>query len=870
MRLSSTLFVATVAAATVFVGSWAVSTTAKRPHRGMSPARVDYFADRLTYPTGRLDPRWYVDAAREARAIATRLPEGVYRGQAKVGGEVGLGSEEFTPLGPLPLNAGSIAASGRANVVVVDPVTPNVAYFGSDGGGVWKTTNCCSESTTWEVKTDFPEVSSIAIGDITIDPTNHNVVYAGTGDLRFGSFSFGSAGLLKSTDQGETWVVLGEEQFGASLTPQIGNFPQYQAIGKVVVDPNEGDKIVVGTKTGLFFSYDAGVNWTGPCFTNSFSTQRQDMTGLVLVDEGATTRILAAVGTRGNPTPVQPDLVNNGANGVYRTTMPASGCPAAWDILNNGMPGGTGSPSTTFGRIELAVAPSNPLVVYAMVSNSSTSTVLGVWRSDDLGTSWVPRATSATVSSSGCANAAGGGGQMWYDAGLTVHPTNPEIVYLSGVDLYRSTNGGSNFADLTCGYSGGNVHVDHHARAFVAGDPDRLLLGSDGGIWYSANATAASPTFVPLNSTINTIEFYSGDITADFANAPTKGAAGGAQDNGSNTATWSGAPGPTSWNTRLGGDGIYSRIEPVRGLRWYHSSQNGNLRVSQSGPTGSTVNATAPGTWGGDILSFVMPVEIYRYGVLDAVGSGCTTAEGCTRVLAGTQRVWESIVGGVPTSSWYPTSATPLTKSGSPLGARAFINQLAHAVSDPSVVIVGTNDGNVQMGFGLGTGVANAASWVNLTAANAVLPNRPILDVATDPLNPLVGYAAIGGFNQNTPTTPGHLYRVTCTPQCASFTWEDKTGNLPNIPAASVVANPLNPAQVFVGTDWGLYFTNDITAAAPVWSRHEGLPHVMVWDMAIDRGFTTLAVFTRSRGAWVWPLPTGPMLNDFVFANGFE
>ena len=95
------------------------------------------------------------------------------------------------------------------------------------------------------------------------------MVYAGTGDLRFGSFSFGAAGVLKSTDQGATWTVLGADVFNPAYTQPPNNFPQYQAIGKVQVDPNNSNNVVVGTKTGLFLSYDAGANWTGPCLTNA-------------------------------------------------------------------------------------------------------------------------------------------------------------------------------------------------------------------------------------------------------------------------------------------------------------------------------------------------------------------------------------------------------------------------------------------------------------------------------------------------------------------------------------------------------------------------------------------------------------------------
>lgn len=124
------------------------------------------------------------------------------------------------------------------------------------------------------------------------------------------------------------------------------------------------------------------------------------------------------------------------------------------------------------------------------------------------------------------------------------------------------------------------------------------------------------------------------------------------------------------------------------------------------------------------------------------------------------------------------------------------------------------------MGFNLGQGTANTATWVDVTGGNTVLPNRPILDVALDPVNPLIGYAAVGGFDQNTPTTPGSVFMVTCTTSCAGFTW-NKSGNLPNIPADSIIANPNFPQKVFAGTDWGLYYTNDITEATPVWYRFQ-------------------------------------------------
>lgn len=832
--------------------------------QGRPPIDGDYWAIRLGYAGDpqrlHFEPAWLVAAAKQDRAIASATPAGNKRLQTS-GTGAGLDPNGFTLLGPKPLAGegfGNGNNAGRTNVLLADPDNPAVAWLGSDGGGVWKTTNCCSAATTWAIKTDFPEIASMAIGDITMDPRNHDVLYAGTGDLRYGSFSFGAAGILKSTDRGETWTLLGADVFNPLYGPSAGGYPQYQSIGKVVVDPNDSNHVIVGAKTGLYFSYDAGVNWTGPCYTNAFGTgasaQRQDTTGLLAIDRGGSTLLYAGVGTRGLPTPVQPDLAKNGANGVYRASMPSSGCPATsdWQLLGSGFPAGTGNgaPNTSRGRLELAVAPSDPLTLYAMFSNVSTRGILGIWKTTDGGDTWTQTGAPGNP-----------GTQMWYDAGLTVSPTDPNVLFVSTVDLFRSSNGGSSYVNLTDAYGGGPVHPDNHARAIVGGDANKVLNGNDGGVYYIDNALAAtnssSAHWTSLNDTLPTIEVYHGDITANFATSANAGAAAGFQDNGSASIVFSGTPTAGTWNSTYGGDGIVSRIEPVLQQRWYHSSQNGDVAVSTNGPGPATVSAS--GNWGNDTLSFIFPYEIYRYGALDAPGSGCTTAQGCTHLIAGSNRVWETTTGGVNGSGWAAKTAN-LTKNNLILGSdnRSYINNLHYAVSDPTIAIVGTNDGNVQYVFGLGG--SGAATAVNVTGGNAVLPNRPIQDVATDPANPLLGYAAVGGFSANTlsqPATPGHVFQITCTAQCASFVWTDKSGNLPDIPANAIIVNPHLPKQVFVGTDWGLYYTDDITASAPAWQRFAGLPHVMVWSFSIDRGFTTLAAFTRSRGVWAWPLPTG-------------
>lgn len=248
-------------------------------------------------------------------------------------------------------------------------------------------------------------------------------------------------------------------------------------------------------------------------------------------------------------------------------------------------------------------------------------------------------------------------------------------------------------------------------------------------------------------------------------------------------------------------------------------------------------------------------------------------ATGCGNLIAGTTRVWETITGATTTNTWVVTnnpSTQNMTKQS--LGNRSFINQVKYSPKFKSVAIAGTSDGNAWIGFNLGTGAANAGNWINLTGGNAVLPNRSINGIALDPTvataSDPIGYAAVGGFDDTTPTNPGHVFRVACQANCSSFTRQNKTGNLPNIPVDSIIVNPNFPQQVFAGTDIGLYYTDDINAAVPTWIRfNNGLPNIMIWDMQIDRGSTTLSLWTRGRGAFVWPLPSGPVANPVSLSS---
>src|SRR6266699_951982 len=551
-----------------------------------------YWHDRLTFPTGRFDPAWVRAAAAQHARMTSGVPAGPYL-KLNLANPNALSTTNFTALGPQPERMTGCSGcfdytttEGRINAIAVDPTTTVngsiVAYSGAVGGGVWKTTNCCSGSTTWTVVTDDPLISTTAIDSVIIDPSNHDTVYAGTGDLNFGSFAMGSQGILKSTDAGGTWTVLGADVFGMMYNEPPGQFPQYNAVGKVRVDPNNSNKVVAGTKQGVYFSYNGGVNWTGPCFTNNFSTQRQDVTGLELSDTGGgNTRIIAGIGTRGFATTVQYDLGNNGANGLYTATMGSSGCPSFTSIASNAngfvfgnqvtgsaystgapMNAGSGSPfvdintGDQLGRIDIAVAPSNANYIYAqgqsIVGNSNggcgsaNGCQLGAWASTDGGANWSYMEGSQGGALRNCTGGQGDYPQNWYDQGVAVDPNNPDRVFFDTFEVWFATRTGNVWNDTTCGYSysgnAGPVHVDQHALAFLPASSSVLLIGNDGGTHGTINADATTstvdPTWFNMDTGLNTIEFYSGDISGNFANAPSPIAVGGAQDNAPSSVTF--------------------------------------------------------------------------------------------------------------------------------------------------------------------------------------------------------------------------------------------------------------------------------------------------------------------------------------------
>ncbi|HKV09948.1 MAG TPA: hypothetical protein VJ725_17545 [Thermoanaerobaculia bacterium] len=798
----------------------------------------------------------------------------------------------WTSYGPRPLDStgttnnayqyGRVAGRISAGGLAVSPTNPAVAYAGFTAGGVWKTTNLGSASVTWTPLWDDKDFVVQSAGAIEIDPTNSNVVYVGTGD--WDANDQFSEGIMKTTDGGTNWTHLGADVFTpySPTLPAGGNRWSNQNIRVIKVDPKNSNRILVGTRFDLYITHDGGANWqicgfganyTNPAASNPTVTAVNRISSIVLDSRGANTVAYVAVGYYAS--------ANNGNNGVYRFTMPTSGCPASYTLLNAGFPAGTGNGTnggSLTGRIELAsgIGSDSGLTLYAQVARADNQAAEGTYvlRPDGGSTTWTKLAGSTTFPT--CSTGSSGTGQDWYDLFITVNPSNDKDIYTGHIDVFRGTVNStytsmtnsnlSNVYTTSCP-SYGKVHPDQHALTFVPGTGGTtFLLGNDGGVFYN-NANGATANWKQLNDSFNTLQFYAGQIGKDFANpAGPQWWAGGMQDNGN--ATWDSSKSDlTATGRSVGGDGFFMSFDPLAGTEtagwWFSEYTYGSMYCSRnSGADGPFASACGPNQTGSADWSAPFVMDTLH----------CTNSV-CRNILFGEDYVHAAGVFGTQKPTWKRVS--PLLPRSTSSGS---VVALQYAPSEPKSAVAGTSDGKLWWSENIYTGTScthaagntasfscspnMSATWRDADSTNAVLPNRAILGVAADPTNHRTIYAAVGGFDDNTPTTPGHVFQFTWNG--TAWTRSNKTGNLPDVPASGIVVNPHNRKQVFLGTYFGFYYTDDIDAASPVWVRYQwGLPNTVIEYLTVDRGpsatpylGTTLMAFTYGRGVYAIKLPT--------------
>ena len=326
---------------------------------------------------------------------------------------------------------------GRSLAVTGIPGT-STYFFGSVGGGVWKTVNA---GETWTPLFDSQPIASI--GALEIAPSNPNILYAGTGEADMRSdITFGD-GVYKTTDGGKSWTNVGlrdSRQIGRLLIhPANPNLVYVAALGHAY-GPNE--------ERGVFRTRDGGATWQKILFKNA------DTGAVDLAFEPNNPNVIYAALWQARRTPWSTyPPVEGAGSGLYKSTDGGD----TWKELTGG-----GLPAGPLGRIGIALAPSEPKRVYALVTAKDG----GLFRSDDGGSTWLRQSTDPRVR-----------GRSWYFSGITVDPKDPDLVYCPNVSLERSTDGGKTFTPLK-GAPGGD---DYHYLWIDPTRPDHMALASDQG-----------------------------------------------------------------------------------------------------------------------------------------------------------------------------------------------------------------------------------------------------------------------------------------------------------------------------------------------------------------------------------------------------
>ena len=722
-------------------------------------------------------------------------------------------------IGPAPIAGGQIGAeghtrpmSGRVAAADVDPGDPNHWLIGAAEGGVWETRDA---GQTWVPRTD--DAASLATGAIAFAPSAPNVVYAGTGE---GIGTYAGAGLLKSLDGGETWRLFAQGTFSGATVRRIRVHPTDHNIFLVASRGGFGAQPKRQAQTGIFKSMDGGVTWSHGLRGRGSALE---VSALDFARQYAAIGVLG--GTQPDPTPI-PNEPTPVPNGVYRSFDGGD----EWSVV----PGPWDSESGGVGRIELALAPSDPNVLYVSIADAEDDrgddgTLMGLWRTTN---AWDAVPGWEHIDLNGfdygfrrygyCGwDAAFGTIQRHcdYSHAIIVDPTNPSVLFAGGVQLYR-LEGRRWTAEVSHTVSDphNGIHVDQHHMVWTGG---RLIVANDGGVWSTTDGGA---TWQDHNTTLAITQFYAGSLhpTDPFF------AVAGSQDNG--TEKWTGAE---EWRWVNFGDGGPSAISDTNpSLSWAVSSQY--LRIERTQDGGASFHRGDDGiddNWRVDADRRTAPF-IARF-------EKCPNNEDV--FIAGTDNVWkttEFFRGGDP--QWRANSMDLKGDDGTPVSISALA--FAAAAGGCDTYALGTEDGRLMSTSDGGL------HWVDLDPAGMV-PGRYVSDLAFDPTDANILYAALSGFDAGTPGQPGHLFQST-NALSDSPTWTN-IGPPVDLPHNAVAVDPLDPRTLYVATDLAVWKTSDGGADWVPMGPRTGMPNVVVSDLQISGATDRIAAFTYGRGAFV-------------------
>ena len=757
------------------------------------------------------------------------------------------------------------ADDGRVTALAVDPSQPEHWLIGTAQGGIWENTN---SGPNWP-RTD--DQQSLAMGAIAFAPGNPLVVYAGTGEANFRGDAYAGSGLLLSQDGGTHWQMLNTNFAGT-------------AFSHIVVNPVNSSNLAVATARGLagvgeeayghgnipgapprgvFVSSDGGTNFT--------RVLTGEATALVANQNNFNEQYAGLGEIYGDPT-----------NGVYRSgnggqsfqllTGPWStdvsliytNLPIATNIVINctnivngnsnvcytnifitytNFVVGTNITTNALGRIALAIAPSNPNILYVGIATTRTNYVadlVGIWVTTnawDASPSW----TQLNYSETDFINSWGDGfpdsePRFWYHFDLLVDPVDPTVLYLAEFNVWRYQSGGWN---SLAGWSTTHVHPDQHVMVWIprGGQSYQMLLGNDGGLYISD--VGVSGFWSSLNSSLRITQFYKGAVDPTGQNVL---AMGGAQDNF--TSFYTGSAAWTVVGPGDGGDCAIAGSNPLNNWALSSDTETDDHNESNQVDIFRTLDGGFnPPDFAANAITDGLPFSTQFYVHFEKAPYNDDL------VIAGTSRLWlctNFFSGTIP--SWSPDSPAMLDTNGAPMP----ISAMAFAPSDTrgQIYAFGTEDGQLRITANGGGG------WTDLDPAGRV-PNRYVSSLAFSPLNANVLYVALSGFNENTPGQPGHLF-MTTNALAGAPVWTDVSPPV-DLPNDCVAIDPNNPANIFVGTDQGIWNGSGGGGSWIHFGPADGLPNVAVYDLRFDVN-SQLMAFTHGRGAYVFAKYNIPIL----------
>jgi photosystem II stability/assembly factor-like uncharacterized protein len=705
-------------------------------------------------------------------------------------------SETISGLGAR--NIGSAAMSGR--VAAIDAVYEGqrlTVYIGSASGGVWKSVN---GGATFKPVFDKQPVQSI--GAVTIDPKNPKVIWVGSGESwTRNSVSVGD-GVYKSVDGGDNWTNVG--------------LRDSERIAKIVVDPSSTDTVYVcapgklwsdSDERGVFKTTDGGKTWTKVLQGANGSTGCSMMT----MDKQNPKTIYAGMWDfrrkgwtfrSGGDGPTAPS-----GSGLFKSTDGG----ANWTELDE--KSAKGLPSKPWGRVAVTAAPSKPSVVYAFIEAEAPKN--GLYRSDDSGQTWTALDRSANM--------------IWrpfYFANLIVDPKNENKVYKPDGPLIVSTDGGKSFSNIS-----GGAHGDFHDVWINPNNTDHVIVGDDGGVWYSYDS--GNRWWKAENLPISQFYHVSTDMERPYR------VYGGLQDNSSwvGDSQYPGGITNSRWENMYGGDGFWMFADPSDPDYIYAESQGGYIgRINRKTHESRSIQPLPLYKEGKLRYNWNTPIHVTPAGVL-YIG-----AQFLFRSVDHGQ-TWDRISPDLTTNDpekQKQEQSGGVTVDNSAAEMHTTIYAIAESPKDSNLVWVGTDDGNVQITRDGGK------NWTNVVGNIQGLPkNAWVSSVEAGHFDSGTAYATfdVHTFGDLRP----FVYKTTDFGQ----TWTPLVEGSPVRGYAHVVKEDLvNKNLLFVGTEMGLWISLD---GGKQWAQYKGgeMPNVAVRDLAIHPRDHDLVIATHGRGIWI-------------------